>query len=157
MAKWKKCKSCGRNFIPKEEGEEYCSALCQTTGHFLAGGGDRTKPKGEMPRKRRQRLCALEAAETKPHLPKKYELTEEQKRKVESMFLLPTGERWSIAKTFTPEEHEYANKLGKQEQKKEFAFEDAFLNCEEEEEETMGGAYGGLSGGRMGDSDDGTV
>jgi hypothetical protein len=44
MSGKKRCKNCGQLFDPKGPGDFFCSSLCRTTGKFVGGGGDTTKP-----------------------------------------------------------------------------------------------------------------
>ena len=103
MAKKRKCKCCGRTFTPKEKADRFCSDVCRTTGLFVGGGGDTTKP-GKV------------AETSKAEAPKPTERVkgmDERYARVRAMFQLPVGERWAVAKTFTKEESEYARRIAR--------------------------------------------
>lgn len=103
MAKKRKCKCCGRVFEPKDKEDRFCSAVCRTTGLFVSGGGDTTKPGA--------------AASKKDEPPKavvpKVKAGDERFARVRAMFELPPSERYAISRTFTKEETEYARRMAK--------------------------------------------
>lgn len=98
----KKCKKCGRTFVPKEKGQVFCSVLCEKTGFFVGGGGDTSKPGVTASPKPKEEKVYHERAKS----------GDEKYSRVREMFELPIEERWKLAQTFTPEEYAYARRLG---------------------------------------------
>lgn len=151
----RKCRVCGQLFVPKSPGEPYCSSLCRTTGKFLGGGGDTTKPLNYEQRKALEKkgLPIPKPAEAKP---KKIRNGREKFPRVVQMFALPVGERWAVAKTFSPEEREFGKRYAKRMLMEERKM-DAFIEWDGDEEPAEAACYDGMSGGTLGESDDGTV
>lgn len=146
-AKQRRCKTCGRPFTVEGRSDGFCSDLCRTTGLFLNGGGDTSKPSPykkashAIPRKARA-AHNQGGAEKFP--------------RVLQMLSLPPGERWSIAKTFTEEEQAYAARLAKRAlmEEKRMSVECSWDDGEDAPEL---GRERGLAGGSIGDSDDGSI
>lgn len=103
----KKCKVCGRPFTPKGK-QEYCSELCKTTGTYLSGGGDISKPNGVYKDRKAEKVVK-----------KGIKITEAEKERVKAVLDLPIEERWAKAKKFTSVEQAYARKLAMKRLKEE--------------------------------------
>lgn len=135
MVKKKKCKVCGRPFVGTGD---YCSEICKTTGVFVGGGGDTTKPNS-----------TIKVEKTKPQ---KIGITEEQKEKVQAVYQLPIEERWNKIKVMLPEERAYAKRVAykmlKEEQLIESLSDWDVGESSDGEEETSED---------IGDSDDGSI
>lgn len=130
------------------------------TGKFRAGGGDTTKPISEERRKEMARkgivavteTAASRRAERMPRIK-----GEAQKYpRVAEMFRLPVGERWAVAKDFTAEEAAYARRLAKRALSEEKRM-DEICSWDGCGDETPIERYSGISGGSLGESDDGSV
>ena len=157
MAKLKKrkCKTCGNPFMPSDKGDWYCSALCRTAGLFVGGGGDTSKPMSAEAVKAMERKG--QSAPSKKEMPSK-----ERSRyvaanfpRVVEMYSLPVERRWEIAKTFTPEEAEFSRRMARK-----MLVEDRMISeIADWDGAAADGNAGGAptDGGRLGDSDDGTV
>ena len=144
MAKKRKCKCCGGAFTPKDKDDRFCSAVCRTTGLFVGGGGDTTKP-GK----------AVEASkEEAPKPVVRVRAGDERFARVRAMFQLPIKERWAVSRTFSKEEAEYARRMARR-----MLAEDERLTRETswdgEVEEEVSAAL--LDSIMSGDSDDGTI
>ena len=159
MGKKIKCKNCGRMFEPKVSGEQFCSSLCRVTGKFIGGGGDTSKPLNEEQRK------ALEKKREKGLVPPSKKVEEKPKKirngdakhpRVAAMFALPVEKRWKIAKDFTAEEKEYARRVMKRMLSDEKKM-DAVAEWDGSSESEVSSSYEGISGGHLGESDDGSV
>lgn len=104
MEKKKKCKVCGGSFVGAGE---YCSDICKTTGVFVGGGGDTSKPNStvKIVKSKVQRIG----------------LSEEQKEKVREVFQLPIEERWGRLRKMSHEEQAFGKRISfkmlKEEQK----------------------------------------
>lgn len=133
----RKCKLCGREFVPQKAGDRYCPGVCSLTAGLIptpsekkpaaSSGGGWAAKEAKFPR-------------------------------VMEMFALPKndGRRWEIAKDFTEEEREFARKYAK----RQMALENMIdYNC-------ACGGYGGededddsrtFDHNSLGDSDDGSI
>ena len=105
MAKQRKCKKCGRLFIPKVAGEHFCSPLCSMTGFFVGGGGDTTKPGAAKVGTANTQIVHKPAA--------RVAAKDERYARVRKMLELPLAERWAVAKDFTADERAYAKRLAR--------------------------------------------
>ena len=152
MAKQKKCKTCGRMFSSEISRDSYCSPLCRTAGCFVAGGGDTSKPITPEMRKIMEKKGILPSAEN----PKRYRNGDAKFPRVHHMFTLPLSKRWEISKTFTAEEREYCRRLMKKQLAEERRFEET-VEWDGGDGEQMLGAYAGIAGGSLGESDDGSI
>lgn len=154
--KLRKCKTCGRRFIPKEADGQYCSPMCRATGNFVGGGGDRTKP---ISREMKRALEKEGKPASSPNAPKpsRSRCGPEKFPRVHQMFSIPAAERWALASTFTKEEAEYGRRLAKKQLQEEWKL-DKIIDWDgySEERESAGGCDG-MAGGSLGDSDDGTI
>lgn len=153
--KSRKCKTCGRPFVPKGADDRYCSPVCRATGCFVGGGGDQTKPMSQEMKKAMERK-GIESSPVEAK-PKKVRGGAEKFPRVHQMFDLPIGQRWELAKTFTKEEAEYSRRLARKRLQDEWKI-DRIIDWDgmPEEGESLG-SYEGIAGGRLGDSDDGTI
>ena len=138
----RKCRTCGNLFEPKGPGDRYCSHLCRTTGCFIGGGGDTTKPNTTTKRLAKK--------------PDPMKRTRPSKRvdfpRVRQMMELPISERWEIAKDFTPEEQDFVRRLAKRELIEEKQIECITdWDCGEESQKIDSGMD------QIGESDDGSV
>lgn len=141
----RKCKNCGRPF-DGEPGEMFCSQLCRTTGFFLGGGGDTSKPG-----------VGVKTEKPKGDIKHRVRNGETKFPRVRLMFEQKSGEaRWAIAKDFTEEERNYAKRVAKKMISDENRI-DAEWSWEVESDECELARERGLSGGNVGDSDDGSV
>lgn len=144
MAKKRKCKCCGRAFTPKDKDDRFCSAVCRTTGLFVGGGGDTTKP-GK----------AVEASKAEAPKPvARVRAGDERFARVRAMFQLPVKERWAVSRTFSKEETEYARRMAR----RMLAEDDRLsreVSWEGGDEEEMSPAL--LDSIGSGDSDDSTI
>lgn len=135
MEKKRRCKVCGRPFVGAGE---FCSEICKTTGVFVGGGGDTSKPNS-----------TIKVVKVKPQ---KIGISEEQKEKVRAVFDLPLEERWNKIKVLSPEERAYAKRVAykmlKEEQMIESLTDWDIGESSEGEEETSED---------IGDSDDGSI
>lgn len=151
----KVCKGCGRMFETETANEVYCSSLCRTTGKFMGGGGDTKKPIPPEMRSLYKKKAREAGVGGKALGKRKIRNGEEKYPRVVEMFNLPQDQRWALAKTFSEEEHEYmvrkAKKLILEEKKL-----DAMCSWEEPEDMSRG-AYEGITGGSIGESDDGSI
>lgn len=158
MAKKIRCKTCGTYFEPKTAGDKFCSAVCRTTGLFVSGGGDTSKPLSyEQKKALEKKGVSNKTSSTKKEVPKKLTNAAAKFPRVLKLFNLPQEERWDLAKTFSPEEAEYARRLARKaladERKIEELIEwDATSDMAEES-----ASYKGITGGSLGDSDDGSI
>lgn len=143
MAKKRKCKCCGRVFEPKDKDEKFCSMVCRTTGLFVGGGGDTTKPGA----------VKVEKEEPKAASPR-IKAGDERFARVREMFNLPPSERYAISKTFTKEEVEYARRIAKRQLAEEERIRREISWESDDDSETMGSYDGGVLSE---DSDDGTI
>ena len=143
MAK-RKCKNCGRVFETTNSAERFCSAVCRTTGLFVGGGGDTSKPSAQgavnIPKRPR---------------PQRVAKTETDYPRVRILFSLPYIERWEYAKTLTEEEMNYAHRMARRmlAEERRFATEWSW----EEQDDTELARERGLAGGTIGESDDGST
>ena len=156
----RKCKVCGRMFVPKKAADEFCSGLCSTAGGLIAGRGDTSKPsteyKAKKPRKPKvvKETIVATAVNTKPV---RTRTPADRFPRVIEMFNLPLSERGAIAATFTKEEQEYARKIGKRMLMEERRL-DAIIDWnggDEDLERLERYRYTGLE--KLGESDDGSV
>ena len=147
MSGKKRCKNCGQLFDPKGPGDFFCSSLCRTTGKFVGGGGDTTKPMSEEQRKEMIRRGKLIPQKTEPK-PRKI-------RNGAEMFRRPLSKRWELARTFTAEEQEYCRRVMKRMLMEERKIS-SIVDWDSEAEPGLG-SYEGIAGGMLGESDDGTV
>lgn len=137
----RKCKTCGTLFEPKNEGDRYCSSLCRTTGLFVGGGGDTSKPNSTyVPKKMPVKRKAVKSSGT--DFPR-----------VREMMKLPPAERWSISKDFTEEEWSFARRLAR----KTMMDERVVSMIAEWDGEDTGEDSGETSADNLGESDDGSV
>ena len=160
MGKKRRCANCGRMFVPKGAGDVFCSSLCKTTGKFVGGGGDTTKPLNEEQRK------ALEKKRAKGLLPPSPKVVELPPRKIRNgnlkyprvveMFSLPLEKRWETAKGFTPEEREFSRRMMRRMLSAEKKL-DAVMDWDGENGMESLGCYDGIVGGSLGESDDGSI
>ena len=151
----RRCKMCGQPFESEYPKECYCSALCRTTGLFVGGGEDTSKPippdqrkksrkpeEKPIPKEKRERRAAGEKPSKFP--------------RVDHMFTLPIEERWAVASQFTAEEQAYSIKV----QKRMLAEErrlDEILDWDGADLESTADGGSDLCGDVLGDSDDGTI
>lgn len=154
MSGKKRCKNCGQLFDPKGPGDFFCSSLCRTTGKFVGGGGDTTKPMSEEQRKEMIRRGKLIPQKTEAK-PKKIRNGGEKYPRVAEMFRLPLAKRWELARTFTAEEQEYCRRVMKRMLMEERKIS-SIVDWDSEAEPGLG-SYEGIAGGMLGESDDGTV
>lgn len=103
MAKKRKCKCCGRSFTPKSKEDRFCSAVCRTTGLFVGGGGDTTKPGKAVDTSKEESPKPMVRVKT----------GDDRFARVRAMFQLPASERWAVSKTFTKEEADYARRIAR--------------------------------------------
>ena len=138
----RKCKTCGRQFIPTKAGEQFCSMLCRTTGLFVGGGGDTRKPgatsKQVVPEAKPIRVRAGD---------EKYE-------RVRKLFTLPQSERWELAKTFTEDEQNYSRRLARRQLAEEDRLTREWTWDSDDDVEDIGDV---ADDGSFGDSDDGSL
>ena len=166
IGKTRKCKTCGRPFQPKAAGDAFCSPLCRTAGCFIGGGGNTAKPLSPEQRKAMEKKERKQAAERKPSSqkpkgkpgrPKSASPGEKPFPRVHHMFTLPLSKRFAVSKKFTPEEAEYCRRLMKRKLIEEFRMDEAIgwemPGCEDEGL----GSYEGITGGVLGESDDGSI
>ena len=157
MSGKKRCKNCGQLFDPKGPGDFFCSSLCRTTGKFVGGGGDTTKPMSEEQRKemiRRGKLIPQKILFAL-HFEDEIRNGGEKYPRVAEMFRLPLEKRWELAKTFTAEEQEYCRRVMKRMLMEERKIS-SIVDWDSEAEPGLG-SYEGIAGGMLGESDDGTV
>lgn len=142
--------------MPKAADDRYCSDVCRATGCFVSGGGDQTKPMSQEMKKAAEKRLRLQppCEERKPFNVRN---GKEQFPRVHRMFDLPVSERWALARTFTKEEAEYSRRLAKKMMMEERKMDYAIDFDDDSEEDEHSRSYDGISGGRIGDSDDGTV
>ena len=136
------CRLCGRKYEPRESDAAYCSPLCKMAGESLSA---KEGPSGERP----PMMNGKWKGGGRPPEWIKYP-------RVMAMFKLPIGERGKMAISFTPEEEAFSRKMMKR-----------MLNEERRLDECLSwdgeGGYGdlervkGISGDKVGESDDGTV
>lgn len=151
----RKCKNCGRLFDPKGPGDLFCSSLCRVTGKFVGGGGDTSKPLSYEQRKALEKkgLSIPKPVEEKP---RKIRNGGEKFPRVVQMFSLPIEQRWELSRTFSPAEQEFCRRMAKRLLMEERKM-DALIDWDGEAEAAEPASYEGLSGGTLGESDDGTV
>lgn len=154
--KLKKCKTCGRPFAPKGADDHFCSPICRTTGCFVAGGGDQTKPMSQEMKKVLERKGRLPTSQNDPK-PKKVRGGPEKFPRVHQMFGLPMDKRWMLASTFSKEEAEYSRRLARKMLQDEWRMDDIIDWDGATDEGEALGSYAGIAGGSLGDSDDGTI
>lgn len=150
----RKCKNCGQLFVPTEPGDVFCSSLCRITGKFVGGGGDTSKPLSYEQRRALEKRGQT-VSKPKDEKPRKIRNGGEKFPRVVEMFSLPLDQRWELAKTFTPDEQEFSRRMAKR-----MLMEDrqmAMLTEWECDAENKYETLDGLEGGRLGESDDGTV
>ena len=99
----RKCRLCGREFVPRSPGDRYCPGVCAMSAGFIPS---RKKSEDAGTTARRSEGTAAGMARSRAR-------EEEKFRRVIEMFQLPIGERWAVAKTFTPEEQAYSLKIQK--------------------------------------------
>lgn len=99
----RKCRLCGREFVPQSPGDRYCPGVCAMSAGFIPS---RKKSEDAGTTARRSEGTAAGMARSRAR-------EEEKFRRVIEMFQLPIGERWAVAKTFTPEEQAYSLKIQK--------------------------------------------
>ena len=155
MARRRKCKTCGNSFEPKGPEDQFCSALCRTTGCFVGGGGDTSKPISPEMRKVMEKKKS--ASSPKPEKPRKIRNGAEKYPRVHYMFTLPVGERLAVSSQFTSEEAEYSRRLARKMLMEERRLDDEIEWDSSSDEKEASTSYEGLDGGRLGESDDGTV
>lgn len=136
----KKCKLCGREFMPKEAGEYYCPGVCSMTAGLIA-------PPVEKKSSAAPAGGGWAAKEAKfPRVMEMFALDETDRR------------RWEISKTFTPAERDFARKYAKHQMTLDNMID---YNC-------ASGMYGGgcddeeddgknFDHNSLGDSDDGSI
>lgn len=135
----RKCKLCGREFMPQTAADSYCPGVCSLTAGLIPTPSEK-KPAASSG-------GGWAAKEAK--FP----------RVMEMFALSPTdSRRWEISKTFMPEEREFARKYAK----RQMALDNMIdYNC-------AGGMYGGgcedeeddgktFDHNSLGDSDDGSI
>lgn len=157
MGKMKICRNCGRRYEPTNGDELFCSPLCRITGLFRAGGGDTTKPVSE---ERRKEMAKKGTAVSSPKVEKVPRIRTEVEKypRVMEMFRLPQGERWRLAKEFTPEEKAYAKRLAKRDLAEERRIDQiCSWDGAADEGEVRLERFAGISEGSLGESDDGSI
>lgn len=154
VAKQKRCKNCGALFIPKGAGDHFCSSLCRTSGLFVSGGGDTSKPISPERRKTLERAAKKCETDRQKKPVKRYKADAAARfPRVVAMLSIPKEERWKIAKEFSAEEREFARSLAQKELAEERRLvEIASWDGAGDEVEDYGEVEEDL-----GDSDDGTV
>ena len=151
-----KCKTCGRPFTPEGADDHFCSPICRTTGCFVAGGGDQTKPLSPEMKKILEKKGKIPSSPDSPK-PKKVRGGPEKFPRVHQMFSLPMNERWALASTFSKEEAEYGRRLAKKMLQDEWKMDNIIDWSGSSEDGESLGSYEGIAGGILGDSDDGTI
>ena len=151
--KQRRCKCCGALFTPKGAGDHFCSGLCRTSGLFVSGGGDTSKPLS--PERKKMLEKSGGAQKDIPKKPaKRYRADAAEKYpRVVAMLALLREDRWRVAKNFSEEEREYARSLAQKELSEERRFmEIASWDGTGDEAEEYGEVVEDI-----GDSDDGTI
>ena len=154
MGKTRRCKTCGRSFEPKGADDHFCSPLCRTTGCFVGGGGDTSKPMSREMQRAMERKAASSPS-LKEEKPRKIRNGAEKFPRVHQMLELPIERRWELTKQFTAEEREYCRRVMKRMLMEERRIE-SIVDWDSESEPGLG-SYEGIAGGSLGESDDGTV
>lgn len=153
--KLRKCKLCGRIYVPTGENDLFCSSTCRVAGCFVAGGGDQTKPQSREKKKTKLEEDARSSSSRSKS--KLKDGATERFLRVHKMFSLPKNERWALTRTFTKEELEYSRRLAKRMLHNDLR-NDYLLDRENyDAERDPLGDYEGIVGGDLGDSDDGTI
>lgn len=144
---------CGRPFVPKGKDDLFCSSICRTTGCFVGGGGDTSKPVSPEMRKAMEKKQKA-GSSPKSEKPRKVRNGAEKYPRVHYMFTLPVSERAAVSSQFTPEETEYSRRLARK-----MLLEERRLDEEIEWDAASddSGTYDGIDGGSLGESDDGTI
>jgi hypothetical protein len=122
----------------------------------VSGGGDQTKPMSQEMKKALERKGVALPSQKEP-TPKRVRGGPERFPRVHYMYNLPMEKRWEVAKTFSKEETEYSRRLAKKMLQDEWRIDDMVTwdGCFEEDDSP--GSYEGITGGSLGDSDDGTI
>ena len=148
MSEKRKCRNCGRLFDPKGKDELFCSSLCRTTGLFVGGGGDTSKPSADGTSKK-----GVESKKIRQHK----ESHKVNKRgsdskfpRVKELFELPLEKRWNFAKTFSEDEMAYARRIASRMLNEDRLIDELCL-WEIPDSETVD------DGENYGDSDDGSI
>lgn len=153
----RKCKNCGQLFVPKGAGDFFCSSLCRSTGKFLGGGGDTSKPMSAEQRKEMiRRGKTIPAPNPEPEPPKRVRNGEMKFPRVMKMFSLPLNKRWAIAKHFTAEERDFARRMAKRQLMEERKM-DSYIDWDGDYDHSDGWDSEGAIFDTLGDSDDGTI
>ena len=156
-SKKRKCRNCGQLFDPKGPGDFFCSSLCRTTGKFLGGGGDTTKPMSAEQRKDMiRRGKAIPTSGQEPPKPRKIRNGSIKFPRVMEMFSQPLNKRWAIAKHFTPQEQDFARRMAKRQLMEERKM-DSFIDWDGGYYESELDSADDMVFDRLGESDDGTV
>lgn len=155
MARRRKCKTCGNSFEPKDPNDFYCSPLCRTAGCFVGGGGDTRKPISPEMRKAMEKK-GITASSPKDEKPKRTAAKQAKFPRVHYMFTLPPEKRYEVSRHFSPEEAEYCRRLARKKLHDEWRNDDA-IEAEEFSDNFKPADGEMMSGGRLGDSDDGTI
>lgn len=122
----------------------------------MAGGGDQTKPMNKETKKAVDKNVCSSSSKTQERA-KKMRGGADKFPRVHLMFSLPMSDRWRLAKDFTKEEAEYARRLARKMLQDEWRIDDIIDWDGEDDEHQSLGSYAGIVGGRLGDSDDGTI
>lgn len=158
MARRRKCKTCGNSFEPKGPDDFFCSQLCRTAGCFVGGGGDTRKPLSPEQKKALEKKGIDPSSQPAEEPKKRVRMTAEKYPRVQYMFTLPIEERYAVSREFTKEEAEYARRLAKKMLVDERKFDEVIdWDYDGGEQEKSGRSYEGITGGSLGDSDDGTI
>ena len=101
-----------------------------------------------------RKQAAMSASSGETGVPRKVRNGAVKFPRVLAMFEMPPEERYEVSRLFSPAEAEYARRLAKRELMEEQRFSEA---CEWDVAEDCSGAYDAISGGAVGESDDGSV
>lgn len=142
----RKCRLCGREFVPQRPGDRYCPGVCSMSAGFIPLR-KHAEDAGTTARRSEGTAAGMARSRAKE---------EERFRRVVEMFRLPIDRRWAVAQTFTPEEQAYSLKIQKRmlSEMKRADFECSWSGGDSDDDEW---ARLPREDESLGDSDDGSI